>query len=192
MTRWRPPTPEEEAAWYRRLDEGIAEHGLKFTRPAPPPRKTVEEARHVSNASRQWSRSCRTMKSPRCSFVVLAALVLSACASKPPLPAANSPSTDLAAIKAEREASSKVYVLCLMQAAKRLDDRKSDPGTIAEAMLSACAMEARQNVKVHSRYLEAGLAGEEKVARSLREASFGSAIEMVLENRKAAQARLAG
>jgi hypothetical protein len=76
-----------------------------------------------------------------------------------------------------------------MRAAKSLDDHKSDPGTIAEAMISACSTEFRQNVKVHSRYLEEGLDGEQKVARSLRETSFGAAIKMVLENRKAAQAR---
>src|SRR6187200_2876850 len=101
-----------------------------------------------------------------CSLIVLTALVVSACAPNPPvLPQASPPPLpDLATIKAEREASSKVYVMCLMRAAKNLDDRKSDPGTIAEAMLSACATEFDRNVKVHSRYLEEGLGGEEKVA----------------------------
>jgi hypothetical protein len=74
-----------------------------------------------------------------------------------------------------------------MQAAKRLDDRKSDPGTIAEAMISACSTEFGQNVKVYSRALD--LDGEHKVARSLREGSYGSAIKMVLENRKTSPPR---
>jgi len=45
MTRWRPPTPEEEARWYQRIDEGVREHGLTFTRPSPPakPKPQVEE-----------------------------------------------------------------------------------------------------------------------------------------------------
>jgi len=33
MPRWRPMTPEGEAAWYRRQDEGVAKYGMTFTRP---------------------------------------------------------------------------------------------------------------------------------------------------------------
>jgi hypothetical protein len=31
--RWKPMPPEEEAAFYQRLDEGIAKYGITFTRP---------------------------------------------------------------------------------------------------------------------------------------------------------------
>ncbi len=72
-----------------------------------------------------------------------------------------------------------------MQAAKRLDDLKSDAATIAQAMLSACSTEFNQNVKVYSRGLD--LEGEQKVARMLREGSLGIAIRLVLSNRKAVQ-----
>jgi hypothetical protein len=131
------------------------------------------------------------MKAGCPSFAILTALVLSACTSnfpgssqEPPKIAATDPAV-IASVKAEREASTKVLVLCLMRAAKSLDDRKSDPGTIAEAMMSACSAEFDHNVKVHSRYLEEGLEGEQKVARAVRSEVYGSAIKMVLENRKA-------
>jgi hypothetical protein len=42
---------------------------------------------------------------------------------------------DPAVVKEERDASTKTYVACLMRAAKKSDDRKSDPGTIAHAMI---------------------------------------------------------
>jgi hypothetical protein len=126
---------------------------------------------------------------------ILMVLVLSACASEPPTappPSAQTSATDpalIAEVKAEREAAQKVYALCLDRTAKRLDDHKSDPATIARGMLSACAAESDEVVKVYSRYLEDGLQGREKVAKSLREASLDSAIQLVLRNRKAAQSR---
>jgi hypothetical protein len=90
----------------------------------------------------------------------------------------------IAAVKAERETSSKVYAQCLMRAARSLDDRKSDPGTIAEAMLSACSAEWQQNVKVHCRGMSLDC------QRAAREHEMvGAAIKIVLENRKAAQSR---
>jgi hypothetical protein len=104
----------------------------------------------------------------RCSLVILAALVLCACASNSPASLQALPpisATDpaiIAAVKADRDASTEVYVRCLMRAAKRLDDRKSDPGTIAEAMISACSTEFDQKVRVYSRALD--LDGEHKVA----------------------------
>jgi hypothetical protein len=116
-------------------------------------------------------------------ILFLAATVLSACVSDstapaPPIVQASTP--DIATIKAEREATSRSYVLCLMRAAKKLDDRKSDPHTIAEAMISVCAVEFDANVEAHSRYLEEGLTGRQKVATALRETSFGTAIQFVL------------
>jgi hypothetical protein len=91
---------------------------------------------------------------------------------------------DPATVKAEREAASNAYGLCLNRAAKRLDDHKSDAATIARGMLSACAAEFDEDVKVHSRYLE-DLEGQQKVARALREASLDGAIQLVLSHRKA-------
>ena len=93
---------------------------------------------------------------------------------------------DPATVKAEREAASKAYGLCL--AAKRLDDHKSDPATIARGILSACAAEFDEDVQVHSRYLE-DLEGQQKVARALREASLDGAIQFVLAHRKATRSR---
>jgi hypothetical protein len=128
----------------------------------------------------------RVMKARCPSFAILTALVLSACTSnfpgssqEPPKIAATDPAV-IASVKAEREASTKVLVLCLMRAAKSLDDRKSDPSTIAEAMMPACSAEFDHNVKVHSRYLEQGLEGEQKVARAVRSEVYDSAIRMVL------------
>src|SRR5256885_1615507 len=128
------------------------------------------------------------------SCFLLAGTALSACASDSP--ASPSPSAQIstadpalvATIKTEREAASKVYVSCLNRAAKRLDDHKSDPATIARGMLSACGAEFDDDVKVHSRYLE-DLEGRQKVARALRETSLDIAIQIVLQNRQAAQPR---
>ena len=81
---------------------------------------------------------------------VWAALTLAACVTdQTPQPATTSQAyPDLATIKAERDVSTKAYVLCLASAAKRLDDGRSDPGTIAHAMISACAKEFDANVEV--------------------------------------------
>ena len=118
-------------------------------------------------------------------LAIFTVLILGACvADQTPPPVSASPSyPDLAVIKAERDASTKTYVTCLMRAAKKLDDRKSDPGTIAHAMISSCSAEFDANVEVYSRYLEDGLQGRENVSKSLREGSFGNAIQIVLQNR---------
>jgi hypothetical protein len=117
----------------------------------------------------------------RC-LAIFAVLILSACVADqtPPPVSASRSYPDLGA---ERDASTKTYVTCLMRAAKKLDDGKSDPGTIAHAMISSCSAEFEANVEVYSRYLEDGLQGREKVSKSLRESSFGSAIQIVLQNR---------
>jgi hypothetical protein len=122
-------------------------------------------------------------------LAILAVLTLGACvADQTPPPTSISRSyPDPAAVKAERDASTKTYVACLMRAAKKLDDRKSDPGTIAHAMISSCAAEFDANVEVYSRYLEDGLEGREKVAKSLRESSYGSAIQLVLQSRNSSR-----
>lgn len=65
-----------------------------------------------------------------------------------------------------------------MRVVGRLDDYKSEPRTIATEMMSVCARELEQYVKVQSH-------GRDDVGRSLREASYGSVIQFVLQNRKA-------
>lgn len=121
-------------------------------------------------------------------LAILALAILTGCvtdAEPQPTPVVAKTYPDPATVKAERDASTKVYVLCLARAAKKLDDHQSDPGTIAHAMIATCGAEFEENVNVYSRYLEDGLQGREKVATALRQSSFGSAIQIVLENRKA-------
>jgi hypothetical protein len=110
-------------------------------------------------------------------ILFLAAVALSTCISDSaaPSPAVVQESTpDLATIKAEREATSRTYVLCLMRAAKKLDDRKSDPHTIAEAMISACATEFDATVEVHSRYLEAAKKSRRRYVKPVSALPFNS------------------
>ena len=122
----------------------------------------------------------------RCPLIVLAALVLSACASPTSSPTlAQMQPTDpaiIARVKAERQAVTKVYVVCLVQAAKKLDDHKSDPATIAQAMLSACAAEFDRQVIVY----RVDGATLEQTDRILRKDTLGQAIEIVLQSRKGA------
>jgi hypothetical protein len=103
-------------------------------------------------------------------LAIFAVLTLSACVTDqaPPTSSTSRSYPDPATVKAERDASTKTYVTCLMRAAKKLDDGKSDPGTIAHAMISSCGAEFDANVEVYSRYLEDGLDGREKVTKSLR------------------------
>jgi hypothetical protein len=121
-------------------------------------------------------------------FAILLALALGACASDSPvsLPAsAQAPSTDLVLIEAtkiEREAASKAYVSCLGRAAKRLDDHKSDPTTIARGMLSACGAQFDEDVRVHSQHLDSD--GKRKVASRLRDDGLTIGVELVLKNRR--------
>ena len=82
-------------------------------------------------------------------------------------------------------AATQAYLLCLVRAAKKLDARKSDPATIAQAMLSACAAEWNQMINVYSR----GGLSREIVERVAGENKLGEAIQIVLQNRKAAQSR---
>jgi hypothetical protein len=119
--------------------------------------------------------------------IVALAAVLTGCVSvQPDASPAFQPSSfpDPATVKAERDATTRTYTLCLAKGVKRLDDRKSDPGTIAHGVIAACGSELDAEVEVYSRYLQDGLQGREKVERSAREASYGSAIQLVLENRK--------
>jgi uncharacterized lipoprotein YmbA len=120
--------------------------------------------------------------------MIVVALMLGACASNSsaPTPAlAQMTPTDpaiIAKVKAEREAVTKIYVVCLVRAAKKLDDHKSDPATIAQAMLSACAAEFNRQVMVY----RVGDMTLEQMDRILRKDALGQAIEIVLRNRKGA------
>jgi len=105
---------------------------------------------------------------------VLGAVLLSTCVSGA---RATEPATK-AAVASHVHASTEAYVGCLIQAVWRLDDYRSDPGTIATAIMSACAPEFDLYAKIQSR-------GQD-IARSLHEASYGSVIQIVLQNRKAA------
>lgn len=112
-------------------------------------------------------------------------VALSGCVSGPaPAPViARAEAPDPAMIKAEREATTKAFVLCLMHNARDLDDRRSEPGSIATGVMSACAAEFNTNVDVHSRYLEDGLEGRQKVATAARESGYGAATQFVLQHR---------
>jgi len=89
-----------------------------------------------------------------------------------------------ATLSAEKDASTRAYVLCLREAAKRLDDHKSDAATIAQAALSACPTEFRRQVEAYSRGL--GPDGEESLAAKLQSDVLGEAVQIVLQERKAA------
>jgi hypothetical protein len=86
-------------------------------------------------------------------------------------------------VKAEREAASTAYSSCLASAAKRFDDYKSDPTSIAGAMMAACKAEFDELVDVHSRRLD-NLELKQKVARALGETHLDGAVQLVLTNRK--------
>lgn len=90
---------------------------------------------------------------------------------------------DIATIKAERDATTNAYVLCLMRNARDLDDGRSEPGSIATAAISACGAEFNANVDAYSRYLQDGLEGRKKVATATRESGYGAASEFVLKHR---------
>jgi hypothetical protein len=115
----------------------------------------------------------------------------SARASPPPSPSAtsNQPTPDLAAIKAAEDAATKVYLSCVDGAAKRLDDHRSDPATIAQGALSVCGKEFDATVEVFSRNYDNYLAVREKVSTQLRQTSMNFAIQRILINRKATHAR---
>jgi hypothetical protein len=102
---------------------------------------------------------------------------------------AQSPSPDLAAIKAAEDAATKVLLSCVDRATKHLDDHRSDPATIAQGALSACGKEFDATVETFSRNYDNYLAVREKVTTQLRQSSMDFAIQRVLVNRKAAHAR---
>jgi hypothetical protein len=110
----------------------------------------------------------------KASFAILAAALFNTCASATPVTVP----PIKAAVTSDGGDSTQAYVGCLMRVVGRLDDYKSEPRTIATKMMSVCARELEQYVKVQSH-------GRNDVGRSLREASYGSVIQFVLQNRKA-------
>ena len=115
-------------------------------------------------------------------LVVLCALGTTAQAQQPPK------QVDLAAIEAAEDAATKFYLSCVDRAARHLDDRTSDPATIAHGALSVCGKEFDATVEVFSRNYDNYLAAKEKVTAQLRQTSIDFAIQRVLINRKAAHA----
>jgi len=115
----------------------------------------------------------------------LVLLALASCVSNethaPSVERVAAPSLDV--IKAEQQAATKAYVFCLMRNARDLDDRRSDPGSIATGVQSACAREFDANVDAHTRYLSIGLDGREKVAVVLRREGYAAATQFVLKHR---------
>jgi hypothetical protein len=148
-------------------------------------------AAHFRCGQYDMTKSMKGIVSPALATTVLA---LSACASYPP--ASPPPLAQIFApdqvvtesVKVDREAFSKVYSSCLARAAKRLDDYKSDPTSIARGMMSACKVEFDGLVDVHSRHLE-DLELKQKVARALRDTNLDGAVQLVLANRKGALTR---
>jgi hypothetical protein len=118
----------------------------------------------------------------RCSLAILTVLTVSATTN--PAALAQTPPPDPATVKAERETSTRAFVLCQVRTVKRLDDRKSDPAAVARRLMSACSKEFDENVKVHSRYLQRGSEGQQKVASALRKSSTDGAMQIVLHNRQ--------
>jgi hypothetical protein len=118
----------------------------------------------------------------RCSLVILTVLAVSAATH--PAALAQTASPDPATVKAEREASTRAFVLCQVRNVKRLDDRKSDPAAVARRLMSACSKEFDENVKVHSRYLQSSSENQQKVASALRKSSTDGAVQIVLHNRQ--------
>lgn len=114
------------------------------------------------------------------SFLLLAGCIT----DRPPTPPTASRYPPIEQIRQENEDAARAYVGCLKTAAVRLDDRKSDPATIALGAMSACGGQFETNVNVHSKYLEDYMAGRAKVASALRETSIEIVVGLVLENRR--------
>jgi hypothetical protein len=118
----------------------------------------------------------------RCSLAI--SMVLTVSAATLPAAFAQTPPPDPATVKAEREASTRAFVLCQVRNVKRLDDRKSDPATVARRLMSACGKEFNENLKVHTRYLQSSSENQQKVASALRKSSTDGAVQIVLHNRQ--------
>jgi len=118
--------------------------------------------------------------------LIMIGLSYAAQAQQPPKSTNQQP--DLAEIKAKEDAATKLYLSCVDRAAKHLDDRRSDPATIAQGALPVCGKEFDATVEVFSRNYDNYLAAREKVTTQLRQTSIDFAIQRVLINRKAARA----
>lgn len=117
----------------------------------------------------------------RCLLGISAALALGACTAQlsPTDPASNE------SVNAERDAATQVYLACLMRAAKRLDDHKSDVEIIAHRMMAACGEEFDRQMKAYSSTTASE--DEQKFADRAQKTSLWAAMQMILQNRKAAR-----
>lgn len=132
-------------------------------------------------------------------MAIMGSLVISACSSTPPLVepvrqaganAAQAETPDLAAIKAENEAAMTLYLGCIAKEAKRLDDRTSDPASIASGIISSCGVQFNAAANTYSRHSGGDyLQTRRQVETSLRQSSSDFAIRMILENRAKAAKR---
>jgi hypothetical protein len=116
----------------------------------------------------------------RCLLGLSAAFALGACTAQlsPADPAS------MASANADRDAVTQAYLACLMRAAKRLDDHKSDLEAIAHRMMAACGEEFDQQAKAYGPATASE--GEQKFATRAQQTSLWAAMQMVLKNRKAA------
>ena len=106
------------------------------------------------------------------SFWYLAALLLTACSTSVP-----------AATEQEKSDAMRAYVSCLHNAARKMDDGKSDAATIAIALKPVCAAEFANSVQVAERGMNL------QVKRMFEDRMQGHQIEIatvaVLDERRA-------
>jgi hypothetical protein len=116
-------------------------------------------------------------------FALMASILIS-CASPPPAAPLVSSVTDrrMEEIEEKIQKERKLLGACLQLSAKRLDDRKSDPLTIARGVLSACGTEF-ENLVTASSPSSIGLTGRQGVEAAGREAALDAVVQMILQNR---------
>src|SRR5215469_14897894 len=126
-------------------------------------------------------------------LTLLSASLLAACAAATlqtapaPTPASTNQAEtpDLAAINTEQEAATRTYLACIAKEAKRLDDRKSDPASIAPGIISSCGTQFSGAAEAFSRHYttDDDLQIKDQVETTLRKEGSDFAIKTILENR---------
>lgn len=114
-------------------------------------------------------------------YAIIAVAAVSGCTAKAETP-------DLAVIKAQEDAATKLYLACIAKEAKRLDDRTSDPASIAPGIISACGAQFEAAENTFSRYSGGDyLQTRRQIQTALRQSGSDFAIRMILENRAEAR-----